>query len=152
MRRILILSSLALLSAILVIFGQMYTSIDRYIGQTETPAPQTLGEHTDNNEVIPFATLKIEADEGIDSSYLLSVDEDTTAYTLLQKASETGDIEMETQKYDFGVFVNSINGFDSTEEKSWIYFVNGESGQIAADQMKVSAGDYVEWRYIAPGE
>jgi hypothetical protein len=33
---------------------------------------------------------------------------------------------------------------------AWIYFVNDESGQIAADQYQLAPGDIVEWKYIKP--
>ena len=37
-------------------------------------------------------------------------------------------------------------------QMAWIYHVNGESGTIAADKMKVNPGDTVEWKYIPPSE
>jgi len=73
-----------------------------------------------------------------------------TAYSILTEALEIRKIPYETKKYDFGVFVKSIKGLESTAQKSWIYFVNGESGAVAADQYRLQAGDKVEWKYIPP--
>ena len=59
-------------------------------------------------------------------------------------------IPIETERYDFGVFVKSIEGRLSTAERAWIYFVNGESGQVGADQYQIYPGDVVTWRYVEP--
>lgn len=76
--------------------------------------------------------------------------ESQSAFGLLESLAEMELIEMETQQYDFGIFVKSINGKESSAEISWIYFVNGEPAQVAADQYKLKSGDVVEWKYIAP--
>ena len=80
----------------------------------------------------------------------LIIDSNDTAFSVLKKTSEANNIELVTKQYDFGVFVQKIDEFESTAKKSWIYYVNGESGQIAADQMKLKNGDKVEWRYEFP--
>jgi len=99
---------------------------------------------------IESAVLLIDYGENNVSTYSLDVEDDTTAFSLLVKVTQKENISLETKEYDFGVFVESINGVVGTSEMAWIYFVNGRSGQIAADQQKVSPGDTVEWRYIAP--
>jgi len=76
--------------------------------------------------------------------------ETLTAYSMLEKASGSENFELETQQYDFGIYIKSIGGFESTTERSWIYFVNGESGSVASDQHVLKPGDVVEWRYIKP--
>jgi len=75
---------------------------------------------------------------------------DDTAFSVLKNTVEKENINLETKQYDFGVFVKKIGEFESTAKKSWIYFVNGESGQIAADQYKLKNGDKVEWKYVLP--
>lgn len=73
-----------------------------------------------------------------------------TVYDALTRLTEENNIEIETQQYDFGVFVESIDGYENTGERAWIYFVNSESGSVAADKHELSPGDLVEWRYIEP--
>lgn len=95
--------------------------------------------------------LLIDYSDGFISSYEFDQStEGKTVYELLTKASQDQNIPIETKQYDFGVFVESINGYRSGTSKSWIYFVNGESGQVAADQMKVKNGDLIEWKYLTP--
>lgn len=77
-------------------------------------------------------------------------DLEQTPFSVLQMVVNKNELEMETENYDFGVFVKSISGFESTPEMAWIYFVNGESGSVAADQYKLKPGDLVEWKYITP--
>lgn len=96
------------------------------------------------------ATLVIDYGDGKPSKHPVEIADDSTAFSLLKTISEKENITLVTQQYDFGIFVKSIGGKISSSEMAWIYFVNGESGQIAADQMKVNSGDTVEWRYVKP--
>ena len=142
----LVLISFALLLALWIaswfgLFRSLETGRESAI---ETPPTQTQSQDT---------RLIIDFGEGENITYLKgSLDGDETAFSLLNEALGQNNIEAETQQYDFGVFVKSINGFESSAEMAWIYFVNGEAGQVAADQTKVSPGDTVEWKYIPPSD
>lgn len=80
------------------------------------------------------------------------VNNEITAYSLLQQIAQSENLTVNIDQYDFGIFVKAINEYESTAEKSWIYFVNGNSGDVAADQKQITAGDIVEWKYLAPNE
>ena len=84
------------------------------------------------------------------STYTIQVEEEATAFDALKNLAEKENISLETQQYDFGIFVKSIDGKESSAETAWIYFVNGESGTVAADLYKLKPGDVVEWKYIKP--
>ncbi|MBU0998539.1 DUF4430 domain-containing protein [Patescibacteria group bacterium] len=73
-----------------------------------------------------------------------------TAYDLLKKTSEVNNFEIKVKQYDFGVFVEEIDGRKNTNEKAWIYFLNSVSATTAADTYLVSPGDLIEWKYIEP--
>ncbi|OGM04499.1 hypothetical protein A2715_01240 [Candidatus Woesebacteria bacterium RIFCSPHIGHO2_01_FULL_39_32] len=98
------------------------------------------------------ATLVIDYGEDNPSTYSIELTNDSTALSVLKSISEKENVPLETQQYDFGVFVKSIGGKASSAETAWIYFVNGESGTIAADQMKINPADTVEWKYILLSE
>jgi hypothetical protein len=65
-----------------------------------------------------------------------------SAYDLLAKDHKVG-----ADKTDFGVFVNSIDGVSNSDSKYWIYYVNGQIGEVAADKYVTKEGDEIEWRY-----
>lgn len=113
--------------------------------KVQTPPPPTKSAAN-----LESAMIVINYGENDTSSDSLEVDEKSTAFSLLNNFAERENIPLETQQYDFGVFVKSVNGKESTPEMAWIYFVNGQSGQIAADQMKIKPGDTVEWKFIKP--
>ena len=94
--------------------------------------------------------LVVDYGEGDPVVYSIEIAEGSTAFSLLKNITEKENISLETQQYDFGVFVKSIGGKESSAEMAWIYFVNGEAGTIAADQMNINPGDSVEWRFIKP--
>lgn len=50
--------------------------------------------------------------------------------------------------YDFGVFIESINGIKNGDEgKYWQYYINEKLGDSAADKKNIEDGDEVEWRF-----
>jgi hypothetical protein len=101
---------------------------------------------------ISSATVSIDFGDDKKTSQEISVDENSTAFSLLQALADSNDIQLETKQYDFGVFVEKIDNKESNADKSWIYFINGESGQVAADTAEVKPKDLVEWKYITPNE
>ncbi len=74
----------------------------------------------------------------------------TTPYEALTLVAATKGMPVRVRQYDFGVFVESVRDISVTGEKSWIYFVNGEGGKVAADKYTLHEGDIVEWRYTKP--
>lgn len=116
--------------------------------KTENPIPlSTPTQSTANYQVKVIVSAP---NENLLLEYEAKNEMDYQAFSVLKEALEQNNIPLKVENYDFGVFVKSINGLESSNEKSWIYFVNGESGQVAADKMKLKTGDLVEWKYIAP--
>jgi len=72
------------------------------------------------------------------------------AFQALSEAAKKQNLELKTKQYDFGVFVEQIGTLANTKEKSWIYFVNGKAGTVAADKQSLNPGDTVEWKYVMP--
>lgn len=51
----------------------------------------------------------------------------------------------EFKRYDFGVFVESINGVKPGENEFWKLYINAEEAQVGADKLETHKGDIVEW-------
>lgn len=115
----------------------------------EINQPQSKPIHTAGSEQ-KTAYLLIDYGETESPVFEHALINETTAFSILKDTLDKEDIPYETQQYDFGIFVQSINGFESTADMAWIYFVNGESGNVAADQYTLENGDEVEWRYVPP--
>ena len=73
-----------------------------------------------------------------------------TAFEALKNVTDVKGVPLKTKQYDFGIFVESIRDMPNTKDKVWIYYVNGKSGEVAADTYTLSDNDKVEWRYTAP--
>ena len=104
------------------------------------------------NELNYRLSVISDSSEAVNFELTQEQESELTAYDLLKMAESEGLVETEVEEYDFGVFVKAINGLKSSKDKAWIYFVNGESAQIAADQLVLKPGDLVEWKYISPSE
>lgn len=132
---------LYIIPILLIVFGVVFfkTSND-----SSSPTESVEQEVPENTELI------IDYGNGNSSSYSLNASREETAFSILEKIAKEEKIALNTQQYDFGIFVKAIGEKESSAEMAWIYFVNGESGQVAADQYQLKAGDKVEWKYIAP--
>ncbi|MFA6501330.1 MAG: DUF4430 domain-containing protein [Parachlamydiales bacterium] len=84
------------------------------------------------------------------NSYEVTTKEGDTAFSVLKSETEKQGIYLETQQYDFGVFVKKIGDLESTAKKAWIYYVNDVSGDKAADQYILKENDKVLWKYETP--
>ena len=73
-----------------------------------------------------------------------------TPYEALTKVADQGNIQLKTKQYDFGVFVEGIAENEGTKDKVWIYFVNGISGEVAADKYELKQNDSIEWKFTTP--
>lgn len=83
-------------------------------------------------------------------TYEFESDEIKTAFDLLLLAKKNDKITLETKQYDFGVFVESIDGVANSADFVWIYYVNNQSANVGADSHQLKNGDVVEWRYEEP--
>jgi uncharacterized protein YxeA len=106
------------------------------------PVQETVSEQK-INLAIDFGNKEIK-------NYDLNVGSEDTAFSVLKTTAEKENINLQVKQYDFGVFVEKIGDFESNAKKSWIYYVNNESGQVAADQQKLKNGDKIEWKYEIP--
>ena len=97
----------------------------------------------------PASSVSVTFDTGATIATVSAVSAQN-AFQALSEAAKKQNLELKTKQYDFGVFVEAIGTLANTKEKSWIYFVNGKSGTVAADKQSLTAGDTVEWKYIAP--
>jgi len=58
--------------------------------------------------------------------------------------------EIDCTMYEFGVFVNTVNGVGGDADKYWLwsYYDDGwQSGSVGADQWRLHDGDAVAWTY-----
>lgn len=77
----------------------------------------------------------------------ISIGDQETALSLLQKTGLYVDVDMNTQ---YGAYVRGIEGlseFDKGPNSGWMYKVNGKFPQHSAAYEHVKEGDYVEWLY-----
>jgi len=137
------LSIIGLLVAFIILVWTVYPKPQEYeideevLGSevVKTPAQSLLKIEFADDDVLVFEGMNFEGEN---------------AYSILMQALKERGIPYEYENYDFGVFVKSIRNMESGSDKSWIYFVNGESGSVAADQYELKIGDQLEWKYLKP--
>ncbi|ONI40683.1 hypothetical protein AN640_08490 [Candidatus Epulonipiscium fishelsonii] len=110
----------------------------------ETPNQQ------DQNTVMVSVNAKTINKGEIMPPTAIQVDEQSTAWSVLQKALDEKKIKYELKQNKDDFYVVSINGIstESAEKGSgWMYSVNGIYGKVCANLCKVKKGDKVEWHY-----
>ena len=77
----------------------------------------------------------------------IEIESGDTVYEVLKK---TG-VDMGASNGADGVFIDGINGQfagDEGESSGWVYSVNGERADKAADKYEVQVGDSIVWEYV----
>lgn len=95
-------------------------------------------------EQAKMVTVTVEFDD-LRESIIASASAQTPLSALQQL-----DLPLEIKTYPFGALVESVAGFTNSTARAWIYFVNNQAGQVAADQHQLTAGDTVQWRFTKP--
>lgn len=54
--------------------------------------------------------------------------------------------QVETQHYEFGDFVTSINGVKADSSHFWAMYVNGEMSQVGASAYLTKSTDTIKWQ------
>jgi len=91
--------------------------------------------------------------EGESEEYRMEGSKRSTVFSLLGELSQRENFRITSKHYDFGVFVESIDGaYNGDENRYWQYWVNDKLGEVASDKKDVKAGDRVEWKFEVPPE
>jgi len=91
-----------------------------------------------------FNTAKNPVGPAVASVQTINYDcpEGQTALAVLKEENE-----VKTQESSLGLFVDAINNTSNTDNSFWIFYVNGQMGQVGADQYTCQNGDKIEWRF-----
>jgi len=77
--------------------------------------------------------------------------EGMTAFDLLKEKTEESNIVLKTKSYDIGLMIEAISDKENGDSgKYWLYYVNGEMPQVAADKKELKIGDNVEFKFETP--
>ena len=87
-------------------------------------------------------------DGSVVKSFTAKLDKDSTALQQLQKITQENSIPVEIKTESFGSYVDSLDGLKGvTDSKYWLFSVNSKTAEVGADQLKLSEGDMVEWKF-----
>lgn len=72
----------------------------------------------------------------------------STGETVFDILDKVADVEYKFYP-GIGIFVTSIGGVNQTGTTWWLYYVNGQLGEIAADRYGLMDGDNILWKYTS---
>jgi hypothetical protein len=141
MKKINIFSVIGIGLIIIVTGWVIYSGkISQFVPQKEV---ETFQENIEK-EVI----LVIDDGEGSSKSFQSEFREGMTAFDLLEEKTKEIGLTLKIKTYDMGVFIEAIGDKENGEDgKYWLYYVNGEMPQVAADKQLLNPGDKVEFKF-----
>lgn len=77
--------------------------------------------------------------------------EGQTLFDLTAKIARENNLALEFDPPgEYGIFLKSIGDKKGGEEggKWWLWWVDGQAGEVAADQYRLQPGDVAEWKYV----
>ncbi|PIP69186.1 hypothetical protein CO033_02565 [Candidatus Nomurabacteria bacterium CG_4_9_14_0_2_um_filter_32_10] len=76
------------------------------------------------------------------------IEEKESVYDFMVKLKEEEKINFKDKTYTgMGKLIEEINGIKNSNEKNWIYYINGGKAQIGISNYKIQPGDVVSWKY-----
>lgn len=129
---------------IFVVFALIFVKGQSGTNRAQNPATAVVSESQ---------TVLLQIDSGGEATkYEEMWKEGMTALNILESVAKENGVELDTTYYDEfdSTLVNGIGELVNTTELSWIYFVNGNAGDVGANQKVIAPGDLVEWKYIEP--
>ena len=121
-------------------------NIDLFIPKEEVKIFQE--KTVEEEQIIEKAVLVISSGEEPVKIAEIDFKKGVTAFDLLEEGAEKLGLSLKVKSYDIGVFVEAIGNKENGQEgKYWLYYLNGEMTQLAADKQLLSPGDKVEFRF-----
>ena len=128
---------------ITAIWGILSGKINRFVPHGEVKISQEKAEKK--------IMLIIDSDEGLLSKAIeieTEFKEGMTAFNLLSDEAEKLNLTLKFKTYDMGVFIEAIGDKENGEDgEYWLYYVNGEMPQLAADKQLLNPGDKIEFKF-----
>ena len=118
--------------------------------QNNAPVVNSSNQNINTNQETAIQTsLQIDRQDGSTVKvFSVKMEKDSTALVQLQKTAAGNDIVIDVKTSDFGSYVDMLDGLKGgTDNKYWMYSVNGKEASVGADQYKLSEGDVAEWKY-----
>jgi len=104
-----------------------------------------------NTETLDEITATIIIDFGNETTKTYEIKTtNATAYGFLIEAAKIGEYDVKTTYYGIydSLLIESISNIENGQNnKYWIYYINSESGSIAADKQIIENNDIIEWRF-----
>jgi len=137
--------------SILIAAVSIFLGLSIWKGYQIFQIPKVIQEKSEvsvlGEQIIPRVTLTLVNEESVATySNVLA----PTVFEALQRVATDNQIPLKTKQYDFGIFVEEIGNKPMYSDYAWLYFINGVSGDVAADKKTIKTGDLIEWRYVKP--
>ncbi len=83
-----------------------------------------------------------------ENAYTFTVPENANVHEAMTILSKTTPFTFTAKEYSgLGYFIEAINGVKNAGGYYWTLYMNGKYSTVGASDLKLSAGDHIEWKY-----
>jgi len=106
-----------------------------------SPTAEVLPEEEKVKLIINTGEVKYE--------FTVPFEKDSTVFSLLKKLSVENNFTLDYRESGLGVFIEEVYGIknNGTENKYWLYKVNGQLANVGASSYRIKEGDEITWNY-----
>ncbi|WP_165364313.1 DUF4430 domain-containing protein [Sporolactobacillus sp. THM19-2] len=108
-------------------------------------APKTVSDPPAEKSAV-FISIDDGSDAGVQKGKI-TLSEDETVFTALQKFTEAKHIEMSSSGKGKMVYVTSLNHKKAAKNAGWLFTVNGKQPDVGAGAFTVHKNDRINWHY-----
>jgi hypothetical protein len=119
-----------------------------FFNKTNQPILEENINITQENPEKNIVFLIIDNGDEVSKSFEAEFIQGATVFDVLKNITEELNTPLETQTYDSGIFIESIdNKKNGQDEKYWMYYINGRMAVSASDKHKIEVGDTIEFKF-----
>jgi mannitol-specific phosphotransferase system IIBC component len=109
---------------------------------------------TENNKQINFEELENNSEIALESTESSNEELKQISITALEDGVSAWDLltanhQVLYQEYDFGIYIEEINGLKGDQDNFWAIYINDESALVGIQDIVLNEGDVIEFRYEA---
>ena len=115
---------------------------------SEQKSNQSQNERKLNNDYDFEKLLKVTLEIDNLGSFIVPLQENDTAWTILLRASYQNNFSIKYENYrDLGVFIYCLNNRCNNQNYYWFLYYNGKKSAVGASSLKIKNNDTISWRF-----
>jgi hypothetical protein len=118
------------------------------LSQNISVEEKEISNQTIESKIKSNSTLEVNVSlKVLDSVYSTKIEEGSSVYDVMIKIkNENTDFDFKYKEYpSLGIFIDEINGMESSPGKYWMYYINNKEASVGVSNYILKDGDSILW-------